>query len=141
MCTKNDSPEKLKELRSKGHVLRKGYKVMDHRYNDWYSTFYSYYKWSLGWNQAHRTDNFCGRRRKGTNLTRTQPYVKKNHVVEAGFHVCLTRDGAKEWATDISRIVPVWFYCDEVTAYQGSMFVIKGHVITVSRVLVTKFPS
>jgi len=131
MCNINNRPDLLEKLRSKGHVLCKGYKRVDAVCTK--DKIYSYmftHVWEAGWNYA-RLGNGRGRK-----FTRTKPY-KKDADVNASIHVFKTRESANR---KYGIIMPVSYYADEVTSYykSNSPHYRSYSYITVSKVFVSE---
>jgi len=121
MCNYNDDIKRLNNLRAKGHVLIKGYKILSMARDGTASirsSCFPHFNWEKGWNYA-RTPS-------GNKMIRTKPYPK-NTQVNHSIHVYKTRP---RYIGLYDIVQPVWYYADEVTSYDSC------HIITVSKVLI-----
>ena len=106
MCLDNLEVRRLNQIRKKGHVLVKGYKVMNAvvlRQPCHQSSF----RYRIGWNHALDYHNNI--------ITRTKPY-DKGDVIQCGLHFLTSLKLAKVYCTSNEAIIEVWYYADEVTA-------------------------
>ena len=133
MCTINQEVTKLKELRAKGHVLRRFYKALIINSDDDLVSLWKYQHWDKGWNYA-----YC----RGRKTKKENPY-RQNHYVSYQIHSCIKRESVYNQskfvhaslpsATNIC-VVAVYAYCDEITAHDGEN-------VTSSRVLLRRLPT
>ena len=117
MCLRNDNPELLKKLRSKGHVLIPVYKYKSAR-----NYLYEYKK---GWNTAFYYSDI---KRK---MTKKLPYALHERIFSS-FHFYLYPFKQDRFGEYFKIQQTFWIYADEITGCEYNL------TVTCSRALIKK---